>query len=41
MRNMPYTSPMIPVLIPDPAGVKLHLLFAWGSGYDHGRVLVD
>ena len=25
----------------DPAGIKLHLLFAQGAGYDHGRVLVN
>jgi len=34
---MPDTPSMIPMLIPDPASIELHLLFAKGAGYDHGR----
>jgi len=37
MRDMPLTPVMIPMGIPDPASIKLHLLFVKGASYDHGR----
>jgi hypothetical protein len=32
---------MISMNMFDPAGVELYLLFAYGTGYDHGDLLQD
>ena len=39
MTNMPDTSPVIPKIVPDPAGIQWKLSLAEGTGHNHGRRL--
>ncbi|MDH3279180.1 MAG: hypothetical protein OEL84_07230 [Nitrosopumilus sp.] len=41
MSHTSYTSAMILIDIPYPASIELHLLFAKGARYDHGRVFAN
>ena len=39
--NIPYTSSMIPVFIPEHAFIKRKVFLAQDAGDDHGRVPVN